>query len=571
MAEKGKYDFGGWATRNNIRCSDGRTIRRDAFKDCDGKTVPLVWNHQHDTNGSVLGHAMLENRDEGVYAYCSFNETENGKDAKLQVEHGDVTSLSIYANRLKQNGGDVIHGMIREVSLVLAGANPGAYIDTIMEHADDGEEEVEIYPPFECEGLDLISHAEEEKQEEKPMADEAKKPAEGKSEDDMTVGEVLDSLNETQKKVVTALIAAAMEGQNEESKGENEMKQNAFDNDVERDDVLSHAECEAIFDDAKRYGSLRESTLAHGVTDIEYLFPEAQNVTKTPTFIKRKDDWVAKVMNGVHKTPFSRIKSMHADITGDEARALGYTKGNLKKDEVFSLLKRSTTPCTVYKRQKLDRDDVIDITDFDVVAWIKTEMRGMLDEEIARAILISDGRSGSSDDKIKEDCIRPIWTDAELYTIPVKYNVASSATESAKAVASIEAIIRARKNYRGSGNPTFFTTEDWLTEALLIKDLNGRYIYDNVEKLATTLRVKEIVTVPVMENKTRVVNGDTLYLQGIVVNLDDYYVGADKGGAVNMFDDFDIDYNKQIYLMETRCSGALVLPYSAMVIEANFQ
>ena len=585
MAERA-YDFAGWATKNNIRCSDGRTIRRDAFKDCDGQKVPLVWNHQHDDSQQVLGHAILENRPEGVYAYGYFNETERGKDAKIQVENGDVTSLSIYANHLKQNGGDVVHGKIREVSLVLAGANPGAYIDTIMQHCDEDDEDAFIYPPFECEGLDL-SHKDNdanEKEESTTMA-ETKEPvktsvdeeiahAESKSEDEMTVGEVLDTLNPTQKKVVMALLGAAAESGKTENKGQKEeMKHNAFsDADVmENDNVLSHAEQDAIFSDAKRYGSLKESTLAHGITNIEYLFPDVKNVSNVPDWIKRPDEWVNVVMNGVKKSPFSRIRTLHADITADAARAKGYMKGHLKKEEVFTLLKRSTTPTTVYKKQKLERDDVIDITDFDVVAWMKTEMRGMLNEELARAILVGDGRQPDDDDKIPETNIRPIWTDDVLYTIKAVYN--ASGTPSEKAVQSIEALILARSEYRGSGNPVFFTTEAWLTEALLIKDLNQRYIYESADKLAQVLRVSKIVTVPVLENLSRVdaTSHDTLYLQGILVNLSDYTAGADKGGAVNMFDDFDIDYNAQKYLIETRMSGALIKPKSAIALEANFQ
>lgn len=571
-AKNDSYDFGGWATRNDIRCSDGRTIRRNAFKDCDGVKVPLVWNHQHNDSGCVLGHAILENRDEGVYAYGYFNDTENGKDARIQVEHGDVTSLSIYANHLKQNGGDVVHGRIREVSLVLAGANPGAYIDTIIQHCDDDEEEAEIYPPYECEGFDFAHADKEEPKEDKKMADDTSKKV-NDQDDNETVGDVLETLTEKQKKVVMALLAAAAE--NNTTKGEKEdMKHNAFDNTNDQIDdgsYLSHAEFDEILNDAKRYGSLKEATLAHGITNIDYLFPDAKNLSNVPDFIKRPDGWVSKVMNGVKKTPFSRVRTLHADITADEARAKGYIKGKEKTDEVFSLLKRNTDPCTIYKKQKLDRDDVIDITDIDVVAFLKQEMRGMLDEEIARAILIGDGRLSSSDDKIPEDHIRPIYSDAELYSIHATYNVASSETEGAKALASIEALIRARKDYRGSGNPSFFTTEDWVTEALLMKDLNGRYIYESVEKLCQVLRVKEIVTVPVMVGKTRVKDGDTLYLQGILVNLDDYVAGADKGGAVNMFDDFDIDYNAQKYLIETRMSGAMVKPKGAIVLEANFQ
>ena len=592
---KNDYDFGGWATRNDIRCSDGRTIRRDAFKDCTNRHVPLVYNHNHESLNQVVGKAYLENRPEGVYAYGSFNESAEGQDAKIRVQHGDITSLSIYANHLKQNGADVIHGNIREVSLVLAGANPGAYIDTIVEHCDKDEEEVVIYPPFECEGLENLAHTDREEtteeskeeiqhaegseskqEEEKPMAEEAKK--------EKTVADVLATLNEEQKTVFMALLAASAEGAEEgeakhsdNNEGEDEMKHNAFDNDGvvtnEQDNYLSHAECEAIFKDAERYGSLKESVLAHGITDIEYLFPDAKTIDKTPSWIKRPDGWVSKVMSGVKKVPFSRIKSMHADITKDEARAKGYQKGHEKIEEVFLLLKRTTVPQTIYKKQKLDRDDIIDITDFDVVAWMKTEMRWMLDEEIARAILIGDGREPLAEDKINPENIRPIALDDELYTIHAVYNVANSASASDKAVAAIEAAIRARKNYRGSGNPSFYTTDDFITEALLIKDTTGRYIYENEDQLARKLRVKEIVPVEVMSGFSRVDSKthDTLYLQGLIVNLNDYAVGADKGGAVNMFDDFNIDYNKYLYLIETRCSDALNVPKSAIAVEANFQ
>lgn len=591
------FDFSGWATRNDVRCSDGRTIRRDAFKDCDGKSVPLVWNHEHNMPSNVLGHAILENRPEGVYAYGSFNETESGVNAKLMVQHGDVTSLSIYANRLKQNGADVVHGMIREVSLVLAGANPGAYIDTVVQHSEDGldEEEAYIYPPLAAEGLLLankeepapIEHAEETKQEEEtPMPDEEKvlehADAAAKTESDgETVEEVLNTLNEKQSKVVFALLNSLAAGNsgNDEAKhseeGEDDMKYNVFEGQdlVEKDtDTLTHSEMAAIFDEAKNGSDLKSTCLKHGITDIEYLFPDAKTIDKTPSWIKRPDGWVSKVMSSVKKVPFSRIKNMHADITADEARAKGYVKGTEKIDEVFLLLKRTTDPQTVYKKQKLDRDDILDITDFDVVSWLKSEMRMMLEEELARAFLVGDGRAALAPDKIKPDHIRPIWTDDELYTIHATYDIANSASESDKAVAAIEAVIRARKNYRGSGNPTLYTTEDFVTEALLIKDSTGRYIYETEEQLARKMRVKEIVTATVMEGLSREnANHDTVYLQGIVVNLNDYCVGADKGGAVSMFEDFNIDFNQEKYLIETRCSGALNVPKSAIAIEANFR
>lgn len=574
-----KYDFSGWATRNNIKCSDGRTILRDAFKHNDGQTVPLVWNHQHNESANVLGHAVLENREEGVYAYCTFNDTEAGKNAKLLVEHGDVTALSIYANQLKQNGSNVMHGTIREVSLVLAGANPGAFIDSIIRHGEFCEDEAVIYTG---ENLSL-EHADQKPSDKDDKAGEDNK-GDGKVEGnkEKTIKDVVDSMSEEQKNVLYALVGQALEGKemaqsaieennNIEDGGEQEMKHNVFEGrETDKKDVLSHDAMETIFKDAKRYGSLKESFLAHadqyGIKDIEWLFPDAKNVNMPPDFIKRDDSYVQKVMRGVHHVPFSRIKSMHADITADQARAKGYIKGKLKKEEVFTLLKRTTTPTTIYKKQKLDRDDVVDITDFDVVAWLKMEMRMMLDEEIARAILVGDGRLSSDDDKINEMCIRPIATDADLYCVKAKVSVAAAATEDEIAKAFIRTVIKSRKEYKGSGSPTLFTTEDVLTNCLLLEDKNGRIIYDTVEKLATALRVKEIVTVEVMEGAKTKVEEQEKPLMALMVNLVDYYVGADKGGAVNMFDDFDIDYNQQKYLMETRCSGALVKPYSAIAV-----
>ena len=573
-----KYDFSGWATKNNIKCSDGRTILRDAFKHNDGQTVPLVWNHQHNESANVLGHAVLENREEGVYAYCTFNDTEAGKNAKLLVEHGDVTALSIYANQLKQNGSNVMHGTIREVSLVLAGANPGAFIDSIIRHGEFCEDEAVIYTG---ENLSL-EHADQKPSDKEDKAGEDDK-GDGKVEGnkEKTIKDVVDSMSEEQKNVLYALVGQALEGKemaqsaieenNIEDGGEQEMKHNVFEGkETDNKDVLSHDAMETIFKDAKRYGSLKESFLAHaenyGIKDIEWLFPDAKNVNMPPDFIKRDDSYVQKVMRGVHHVPFSRIKSMHADITADQARAKGYIKGKLKKEEVFTLLKRTTSPTTIYKKQKLDRDDVIDITDFDVVAWLKMEMRMMLDEEIARAILVGDGRLSSDDDKINEMCIRPIATDADLYCVKAKVSVAAAATEDEIAKAFIRTVIKSRKEYKGSGSPTLFTTEDVLTNCLLLEDKNGRIIYDTVEKLATALRVKEIVTVEVMEGAKTKVEEQEKPLMALMVNLVDYYVGADKGGAVNMFDDFDIDYNQQKYLMETRCSGALVKPFSAIAV-----
>ena len=576
-----KYDFSGWATRNDIQCSDGRIIRRDAFKHCDGMTVPLVWNHDHTDPYRVLGHALLENREDGVYAYGSFNDTELAQTAKLYIQHGDIKHLSIYANKLKQQGPNVMHGDIREVSLVLAGANPGAYIENIMKHGEESDEEAVIFTE-ESISLAHADKAEETKveKEDKPMAEENKKP-----ESEKTVKDVFDTLNEEQKTVVYALIGQALEDKENESE-EEDMKHNVFDNYEEQQGaVLTHADQMTIISDAKRYGSMKESFLAHAgeESSVEYapktqtygingaddfLFPDARLMNTPPEFIKRDTGWVAKVMNGTHHTPFSRIKSMFADITEEDARAKGYIKGKLKKEEVFSLLKRTTTPTTIYKKQKMDRDDVIDITDFDVIAWLKSEMRMMLDEEIARAILVGDGRLNSSDDKINEQHIRPVWKDEDLFTIKATVEVAANATADDKARAFIRAIIKARKNYKGSGEPSLFTTEDMLTDCLLLEDKNGRVIYDSVAKLASVLRVKEIVTVPVMEGLNRTDSeGNTLELMGLVVNLKDYNVGADKGGAVNMFDDFDIDYNQQKYLIETRCSGALIKPFSAMAIE----
>ena len=572
-----KYDFSGWATRNNIRCSDGRTILKDAFKQHDGQTVPLVWNHQHNESANVLGHAVLENRDEGVYAYCTFNDTEAGKNAKLLVEHGDVTALSIYANQLKQKGSNVMHGTIREVSLVLAGANPGAFIDSVIRHGEFCEDEAVIYTGEEL----TLQHADD------PSDKADKKDKKGDDEVDnneKTIQDVFDTLNEEQKNVVYALIGQALEDKEmaqsaieenenniEEDGGEQEMKHNVFEGrETENNNVLSHDAMDTILKDAKRYGSLKESFLAHadnyGIKDIEWLFPDAKNVNTPPDFKKRDDSYVQKVMRGVHHVPFSRIKSMFADITDDQARAKGYIKGKLKKEEVFTLLKRTTTPTTIYKKQKLDRDDIVDITDFDVVAWLKMEMRMMLDEEIARAILVGDGRSSSDDDKINEMNIRPISRDEDLYCVKAPVAVAANATEDEIAKEFIRTVIKSRKEYKGSGSPTLFTTEDVITNCLLLEDKNGRVIYDTVDKLATALRVKEIVPVEVMENTKTMVKKVEKPLMAIMVNLVDYYVGADKGGAINMFDDFDIDYNQQKYLMETRCSGALVKPYSAIAV-----
>lgn len=587
-ATRDNYDFCGWATKNNLRCADGRIIRHNAFKGNDGKKVPLVWNHQHNSPQDVLGHAMLENRDEGVYAYCSFNETPAGKDAKEAVKHGDITAMSIWANNLEQIGPEVAHGVIREVSLVHAGANPGAYIESVLAHGmpmGDEEDEGILYT-----GDDIIlAHAEdaiEKKKEDEKVADENKSG--GK-----TVGDVFETLNEEQKKAVAIVIGQAIEdargGGDEED--EDEMKHNIFDQDqYDQGEVLSHDDMKLILSDAKRLGSLREAVdhhmedgvLAHaidttgmitakgtqtyGFNDPDMLFPDYKSLNNPPEWISRNMDWTAKVMSAVHHTPFSRIKSMYANITEDEARAKGYIKGKQKKDEVFTTLKRTTDPQTIYKRQKMDRDDIIDITDFDVVAWIKAEMRVMLNEEIARAILIGDGRPSDSDDKIQELHIRPIVKDVPLFNTVVKITVPANADEGAIAKATINGIIRARKNYKGSGSPTFWTTEDVQTEMLLLEDGIGHKLYKTEGELATALRVSSLVPVEPMENQ-KITIGETEYpLLGVVVNLADYNVGADKGGEVSLFEDFDIDYNQQKYLIETRMSGALVKPYSALTI-----
>lgn len=563
------YDFAGWATRNNVKCSDGRVIMQNAFQGNNGAIVPLVWNHQHDNPDCVLGQALLENRPEGVYAYCRFNGTESGNTAKELVEHGDVSSLSIFANQLKEQGSNVLHGNIREVSLVLAGANPKAYIEDVFAHSDDEEEDgIRIYMG---EPLTSLSHSDTQTESAEKQPDDTK-------DDDETVGDVFNSLTEKQKKVFYFMLAKAMneekaDGEDDENKDtnnkeENTVKHNVFDQTTDETNggTLSHDAMNAIIKDTKRFGTMKESYLQHadeyGIENIEYLFPEAHNLNETPEFIKRDTGWVSKVMSGVHHSPFSRIKSMFANITEDQARAKGYIKGNLKKDEVFSLLKRTTTSTTVYKKQKIDKDDWDDITDFNVVSWLKTEMRMMLDEELARAYLLGDGRSTSDDDKINEQNIRPVAKDEALFTIQKAVNVTSNATDDDKAKAFIKAVIRSRKEYKGSGNPTLYTTEDMLTTCLLLTDTTGRDIYEDVNQLCKKLRVKEIVTVPVMESVKAKDGNDML---AILVNMNDYNVGADKGGSVNMFDDFDIDYNQQKFLMETRCSGALTKPYSAIV------
>jgi HK97 family phage prohead protease len=653
-----KCSFQGWATKNDLRCTDGRTIRRNAFASQDGDRVPLVWNHQHDRIDNVIGHADLENREEGVWAYCYLNDTPQAKYADIAIKHGDLNTLSIYANKLKQVGGDVLHGVIREVSLVLAGANPGAKIlDTSIAHGDDeygeavialsdSDEDCLIHYDFDDDGEEydaseepkpepksepvpetktepVIQHA-EENMEEKNNA-----PENGGEQKEKTIGDVLNTMNDEQLQVVEALVAQALkegldakkeepkeEPKKEESAEDDEddeeeyMKHNVFDSDYENNNpfVLTNDDQAAIIADAENYGgSLKRSWIAHanamgidanalqhdadsdagitrslhvgdtgaqtyGVTEPSFLFPEAHALNTTPYMIQRRQEWVAKVFNAAKHVPYGRIKSLFADITMDEARAKGYVKGTEKQEEVFELLKRITLPTTVYKKQKIDRDDTIDITDFDMVAFIKGEMRVMLDEELSRAVLLGDGRGSSSNDKIKEDCIRPIWKDADLFVINKTF-VASADTDEEKAAkadckAFRRAAIKARKDYKGTGNPVLFTTADRVSDFLLMENEIGEAKYKTLDELAAALRVRDIVEVPVMEGQTRVVNGQTRNLEGIIVNMADYTIGADKGGAVSMFDDFDINFNQMIYLIETRCCGALTIPKSAIVIES---
>lgn len=570
-----KPDFSGWATKFNIRCSDGRTIKPEAFQDCDGMTVPMVWGHQHDDPSKVLGHALLMYKPEGIYMNGFFNESKNGKDAKAAVRNRDVTHLSIFANNLEHAAGtrDVIHGMIREVSLVLAGANPGAVIDNpVLAHSGElYEEEAHIY----MDDSDILIHEDAPKEEKKMAEPETKKT----EEDDETVEDVLKTLTDKQRDAVEYLLGTAIEeaaAKHSDIDGGSDMH-NIFDNqNVEtpaNDGYLSHDEMAAIFKDGKRLGSLKDSFLQHaedsenpadyGIRDIEWLFPDFKNDTNIPAWIKRPDDWVTVVMNGVHRLPFSRVRSRFADITEDEARAKGYIKGKFKKEEVISLLKRTTNPTTIYKKQKLDRDDIIDITDFDVVAWLKTEMRMMLNEEIARAVLLGDGRLASDDDKIPEDHIRPIVNDANLFVI--RYAV-SGENDDLIAKNIIRGAVKSRKNYRGSGRPTLFTSEEWLTNMLLLEDATGRRLYKTEAELATAMRVEKFVTVPMLEGYT---DKDNKTVYGIIVNLADYSIGADKGGSINMFEDFDIDYNAEKYLIETRCSGAMTVPFSAIVLRSG--
>lgn len=582
-----QYDFCGWATKNDLQCSDGRIIRKNAFKHNDGEQVPLVWNHGHNDINNVLGHAILSNRDDGVYAYGYFNDTESGMAAKKALQHGDISSLSIYANRLQERNNEVLSGQIKELSLVLAGANPGAYVDFVMEHNDEGSSLTASYAiPIEQEqeqhqhqkedafmGAQMVEEGLTHSEENNIEKDENSENTLTHADDNLTVGDVFESLDPVQSETVLTIIGTLLE---QIQGGDADMKHNVFEdnnymtgNDVQ--EGLSHSDIQTILKDGKRFGSLRESCLQHadeyGITDIDLLFPDYKNITNEPQFLKRRTEWVSNVMNSIHHSPFSRIKSLFADIREDEARAKGYMKGNLKKEEVFSLLKRTTSPTTVYKKQKLDRDDVTDITDFNVVTWLKAEMRLMLEEELARAFLIGDGRLPSSDDKINQDNIRPVWTDADLFTLKYEMDFPQDATPDTRAKEFIRKVLKSRKDYKGSGSPVLYTTEDMISDMLLLEDQIGRRLYNTVDDLKTVLRVSNIVPVEVMENQTRAVSGKDYTLMGIIVNMADYNVGTDRGGEVSMFDDFDIDYNQMKYLMETRCSGALIKPFSAMVYE----
>ena len=604
------YDFSGWATKNDILCSDGRIIRKNAFKDNDHKKVPLVYNHDHDNPENILGHAYLVNKEDGVYAYCSLNNGPRAQAIKEAVSHGDTWSLSIYANKLKHGKNrEVLHGDIKEVSVVLAGANEGALIDyPVIAHGDgyeEAEDQAYIYPfieddqslehgeiewddeedetedPKQDEASEELEHAEEKKDsKEEPKVAENQEEKKDDNKSGKTIGEVFDTLNEEQKTAVYAVIGQAIEDAKGGSEEDDDVKHSVFDNyeDDEQGEVLSHAEIEAVFAEAKRNGSLKEACLAHGIdttgmnvstgtqtygfNDVTMVLPEYKSLNNPPEWIKRNTDWVPFVIGGATKTPFTRIKSMYADITEDEARARGYIKGTQKITEVFSILNRTTDATTIYKLQKLDRDDILDITDFDVVPWIKAEMEVMLDEELARAILIGDGRLVNDPYKIKEDCIRPIVKDVPLFNVQVAVNLPAGSTDAEKAEAIIENILRSRKKYKGSGNPTFFTTEDWVTEMLLLKDGIGHRLYKTIAELETALRVSKIVTVEVMEGYKI----DSRDLVGVIVNMKDYRLGNNKGGEKSLFDDFDIDFNQYKYLIETRRSGALVKPYSAMTV-----
>lgn len=582
------YDCSGWATKANTRCYDGLTIAQDAFKECDGKTVPMVYNHDHSSVDNVIGHCLLKNRPQGVYCYAKFNDTDTGRTAKACVENGDLNAFSIYANGLQKVGKTVKHGFIREVSLVLAGCNPGALIDEVVKHSADedydegeafiyNEEGLSLTHGIDPEGnpLEELTHSTDDggntKQESAEMAEEKDMNKEE------TVEDVFNTLTEKQKNVVYAIIGSVRAGEKDdedENKEDDTVKQNVFDKDTNAT-VLKHNidEINDVVKNAKRAGSLRAAfddagidgdELAHSIDNVEWLFPEDHLLDTTPRIIDKPDDWVSKVMGAVHHIPFSRFKSQFADLTEEEARAKGYMKGNFKKEEVFGLLRRSTAPTTVYKKQKMDRDDVVDITSFDVVAWLRSEMRYKLNRELALSYILGDGRPAGSEDKIDEQCIRPVVNDADLFTIKVQVATTGLTKIEDKMKAVIKQVLRSRKDYRGSGTPTLFTTEDVLTEMLLLEDGIGHPLYADAAALARKLRVKEIVTIPEMEGRKGPKGGDLI---GVIVNLTDYTVGADKGGAVSMFDDFDIDYNAQKYLIETRCSGALTVPYSAMAVE----
>ena len=624
------YDFSGYATKNDLLCADGRVIRHDAFKDNDGKTVPLVWQHVHDNPMNVLGHALLENRDDGVYAYGSFNNTEAGQHAKEMVENGDIVSMSIFANHLKQNGSDVIHGLIREVSLVLAGANPGALIDNVSLAHDDGsysdvDDAATIYSGIE--DIHYLNHADQndKKEEEDSVAKQDKEETvedvfntlnekqknavyfligqaldskdesnevkhadddedveDDKKKSEETVQDVFDTLNEDQKNMVYFLVGQAVENATGKSSGNKEdvkhgyydggssMKHNVFDESYNNDvDVLTHDEFAAIMADAGKASSLKDVFIQHGIENLDILFPEAQMVRPQPDMISRPQGWVDRLWNAVHRSPFARIKSAAANITADAARAKGYVKGNQKVDEVITMLSRETNPQTIYKKQTLDRDDVIDITNIDVIAWLKAEMRLMLNEELCRAILVGDGREPNTRDKINEERIRPIYTDSDVYTIHYQVTYTDGMTDDQKASAIIDSAIRSRKDYKGSGNPLMFATNETITDMLLAKDTIGRRLYKDENELKAALRVQDIIEVPIMEGITRTKNGKTYNLLALIINPKDYTIGADKGGAVSLFDDFDIDYNQMKYLIETRCSGALTLPYSAIALEVD--
>lgn len=580
------YDCSGWATKANTRCYDGLTIAQDAFKECDGKVVPMVYNHDHGDIGNVIGHCLLENRPGGVYCYAKFNDTDTGRTARKCVESGDLNAFSIFANGLQKVGKTVKHGFIREVSLVLAGCNPGAIIDEVIKHSADEDYEggeafiisdtaLSLEHGMDPDGnpLEELAHSAddgEHKQEEAKMADE--KQNEGK-----TLKEVYNSMTDEQKECCHALVGLALEkadGGEDNGEEDETVKQNVFDKDTNAT-VLKHSmeEIDNVVKTAKSHGTMKAAfedagmdsdELAHSIDNINWLFPEDHLLDTTPRIIDKPDDWVSVVMGAVHHIPFSRFKSMFADLTEDDARAKGYIKGNFKKEEVFGLLRRSTSPTTVYKKQKLDRDDVIDINSFDVVAWLKQEMRLKLNRELALAYLLGDGRLAASEDKIDENCIRPVFNDADLFTIKVQCKTTGLTTVEDKYKALIKQILRSRKEYRGSGTPTLFTTEDALTEMLLLEDGVGRTLYADEAALARKLRVSKIVTIPEMEGRKGAKGGELVCL---IVNLADYTVGADKGGAVSMFDDFDIDFNAQKYLIETRCSGALTTPYSAMAVE----